>query len=43
MNKIIEYIKDDFFSDIIEMIEGASPEEKQYLGKKISTLATRIS
>jgi hypothetical protein len=29
-------------SDLVEMIEGASPEEKQFLSNKISTLATKI-
>ena len=28
--------------DIVEMIEDASPEEKQFLEKKISTLATKL-
>ena len=42
MKELEKYVQ-ELTSDIIEMIEGASPEEKQYLGKKISTLATRIS
>ena len=29
-------------SDIAEMIEDATPEEKQLLQKKISSLATKI-
>ena len=28
--------------DIVEMIEGASPEEKQYLNKRITALANKI-
>jgi hypothetical protein len=29
-------------TDIVEMITDASPEEKQYLEKKITALATKI-
>jgi hypothetical protein len=29
-------------TDIVEMIDDASPEEKSYLEKKISALATKI-
>ena len=29
-------------SDLVEMVEGASPEEKQYLSNKIAALAAKI-
>jgi len=29
-------------TDMVEMIQGASPEEKQLLEKRISSLATKI-
>jgi hypothetical protein len=29
-------------TDVVEMIQDASPEEKSYLEKKMTTLATKI-
>ena len=39
----LEKYMQELTSDIVEMIEGASAEEKQYLEKKISALATKIN
>ena len=39
----LEAYMQELTSDIVEMVEDASPEEKQYLSKRISTLATKIS
>lgn len=39
----LETYMQELTSDIVEMVEDASPEEKQYLSKRISTLATKIS
>ena len=41
MHELEKYMQ-ELTSDITEMIEGASPEEKQMLQKKISALATKI-
>ena len=41
--KELEKYAQELTSDIVEMIDGASPEEKQYLSKKISALAAKIS
>ena len=41
MRELEKYMQ-ELSSDIIEMIEEASPEEKQYLSKKIATLATKV-
>lgn len=38
----LEKYAQELTQDIVEMIEGASPEEKQYLSKKITTLANKI-
>ena len=38
----LEKYMQELSSDITEMIEGASPEEKQILKTKISALATKI-
>ena len=41
--KLFEDVEDDELTqDMVEMIEGASPEEKQYLNKKITALASKI-
>ena len=40
--KDLENYVNELGKDIIEMIEDSSPEEKQYLEKKISQLATKI-
>ena len=40
--KELEKYMTELSQDIIEMIEGASPEEQQYLERKISQLATKI-
>lgn len=41
--KDLDRYMQELSSDITEMIEGASPEEKKILGQKISTLATKIT
>lgn len=41
MRELEEYIK-ELSEDITEMIEGASPEEKQILSQKLSTLADKV-
>lgn len=41
--KELEKYMQELSSDITEMIEEASPEEKQFLSSKISTLASKIS
>ncbi len=41
MHELEKYMQ-ELTSDITEMIEGASPEEKQMLQRKISALATKI-
>ena len=38
----LEKYMQELTSDMVEMIEDSSPEEKQYLEKKISALATKI-
>lgn len=40
--KDLEKYMQELTSDMVEMIEGASPEEKQLLEKRISALATKI-
>lgn len=42
MKELEEYMK-ELNQDILEMIEDASPEEKQLLQKKIALLATKIN
>lgn len=42
MKELEKYIQ-ELGQDIIEMINGSSLEEKQYLSKKISALATKVS
>ena len=41
MRELENYVQ-ELGQDIVEMIDGASAEEKQYLSKKISALATKI-
>ena len=41
--KELEKYAQELTSDIVEMVEDASPEEKQYLSKKITALATKIT
>lgn len=41
--KELEKYMQELTQDMVEMIEGASPEEKQYLEKRLSSLATKIS
>lgn len=41
MKELEDYVQ-ELTEDIMEMIEGASPEEKQILRQKISTLSTKI-
>lgn len=38
----LEKYMQELSGDIVEMIQDASPEEKQYLEKKISALATKV-
>lgn len=38
----LENYMSELSSDILEMIEEATPEERQYLSKKIATLATKV-
>jgi hypothetical protein len=38
----LEKYAQELTSDLIEMVEGASPEEKQFLSNKIAALATKI-
>ena len=42
MRELEKYMQ-ELAQDITEMIEGSSPEERQYLSKKISALATKIT
>ena len=39
----LEKYAQELTQDIIEMVEDASPEEKQYMGKKITALANKIT
>ena len=41
--KELERYGQELTTDIIEMIEDATPEEKQYLSKKITALAAKIN
>lgn len=41
--KDLEKYMQELSTDIVEMIQGASPEEKQLLEKRISALATKIN
>lgn len=41
--KELEKYAQELTTDIVEMIEDATPEEKQYLSKKIATLANKIT
>ena len=38
----LEKYAQELTTDLIEMIDGATPEEKQYLSNRIATLATKI-
>ena len=38
----LEKYMQELTADMVEMIEGASPEEKQLLERRISALATKI-
>ena len=38
----LEKYMQELTGDMVEMIQDASPEEKQYLEKKISALASKI-
>lgn len=38
----LEKYAQELTSDMVEMLEGATPEEKQFLSNKIATLATKI-
>ena len=42
MRELEKYMQ-ELTQDMIEMIEGATSEEKQYLSKKVSALATKLS
>ena len=41
MRELEKYMQ-ELAQDVTEMIEGASPEERQYLSEKISALATKL-
>ena len=41
--KELERYAQELTSDIVEMIDDATPEEKQYLSKKITALAAKIT
>ena len=41
--KELEKYAQELTQDIIEMVEGSSPEEKQYLSKKITALANKVT
>lgn len=41
MRELEKYMQ-ELTQDIVEMIDGASSEEKQYLSKKINALSTKI-
>lgn len=41
MKELEEYMK-ELSEDITEMVEGASPEERQMLSQKLSTLASKV-
>ena len=41
--KELEKYAQELTSDIIEMVEDASPEERQYLSKKVTALANKIT
>jgi hypothetical protein len=41
MQELEDYVH-ELTNDIIEMIEDATPEEKQLLRQKITTLSTKI-
>jgi hypothetical protein len=38
----LEKYMQELTTDIVEMIQGASPEEKQLLEKRVAALATKI-
>ena len=40
--KELEKYMQELTQDMVEMIEDASPEEKQYLEKRVSALASKI-
>ena len=42
MKELEKYLH-ELSADIVEMIEDASPEEKAFMEKKISALATKIN
>ena len=41
--KELEHYMQELAQDVTEMIGGSSPEERQYLSKKISALATKLT
>lgn len=41
--KELEKYMQELAQDIIEMVEGSTSEEKQYMSKKVSALATKLS
>ena len=42
MKELEKYVQ-ELAQDMVEMVEGASAEEKQYLSKKITALATKLT
>lgn len=42
MRELERYVS-ELTNDIVEMIEGASPEEQQFLANKVQALSSKIS
>ena len=42
MRELEKYMQ-ELTQDVIEMVEGASQEEKQYLSKRVSALANKLA
>lgn len=42
MRELEKYMQ-ELTQDVVEMVEGASPEEKQYLSKRVSALANKLA
>ena len=42
MRELEKYVQ-ELTQDIVEMVEDASPEEKQYLSKRVTALGNKLS
>lgn len=42
LQELEKYMK-ELSGDLVEMVEDASPEERQYLGNRLSALASKIT